>query len=70
MDAIYCAGDYVDYGIGSARGDRLGSGHHGAHCVMGNHDRHLLNILFSARWMRFGEQIATNGCTTTANGDG
>ena len=46
MDAIYCAGDYVDYGtdpheaIGWVR-------EHGAHCVMGNHDRHLLNILFS-----------------------
>ncbi len=46
VDAIYCAGDYVDYGtdpheaIGWVR-------EHGAHCVMGNHDRHLLNILFS-----------------------
>ena len=46
VDAIYCAGDYVDYGtdpheaIGWVR-------EHGAHCVMGNHDKHLLNILFS-----------------------
>lgn len=67
VDAIYCAGDYVDYGtdpheaIGWVR-------EHGAHCVMGNHDRHLLNILFWARWMRSGGRIATNGYTTTANG--
>ena len=46
VDAIYCAGDYVDYGTDphAAIGWMQ---EHGAHCVMGNHDRHLLNILTS-----------------------
>ena len=57
VDAIYCAGDYVDYGtdpheaIGWATTTDICS-----------------TSCFRARWMRFGEQIATNGCTTTANG--
>ena len=63
VDAIYCAGDYVDYGtdpheaIGWVR-------EHGAHCVMGNHDRHLLNILFS------GNKSLQMGARQLRTGDG
>ena len=52
VDAIYCAGDYVDYGtdphevIAWVR-------EHSVHCVIGNHDRHLLNILASGEVERF-----------------
>ena len=43
VDDIYCAGDFVDYGTdpcGAIRWVR----EHGVHCVIGNHDRHLIDI--------------------------
>ncbi|MDD3335442.1 MAG: metallophosphoesterase family protein [Eubacteriales bacterium] len=46
VDAIYFAGDAVDYGTDPNEAiDWLRE--QNAHCVMGNHDRHLLNILDS-----------------------
>lgn len=52
VDAIYCAGDYVDYGTDPHEAIAW-MREHGAHCVMGNHDRHLLNILASDETERF-----------------
>lgn len=46
VDAICCAGDYVDYGTDPHEAIAW-MREHGAHCVSGNHDRHLLNILAS-----------------------
>lgn len=46
VDAIYCAGDYVDYGTDPHEAIAWVRDH-GAHCVIGNHDKHLLNTLFS-----------------------
>lgn len=48
VDAIYCAGDYVDYGTDPHEAIAWVQDH-GAHCVMGNHDRHLLDVLASGR---------------------
>ena len=52
VDAIYCAGDYVDYGTDPHEAIAWVRDH-GAHCVMGNHDRHLLNILTSGEVQAF-----------------
>lgn len=46
VDAMYCAGDYVDYGTDPHEAITWMRDHH-VQCVMGNHDRHLLNILAS-----------------------
>ena len=46
VDAIYCAGDYVDYGTDPHEAIAWVREHE-ARCVMGNHDRHLLNVLAS-----------------------
>lgn len=51
VDAIYCAGDYVDYGTDPHEAIAWVRDH-GVHCVMGNHDRHLLNILASGEAQR------------------
>lgn len=52
VDAVYCAGDYVDYGTDPHEAIAW-MRDHGAHCVMGNHDRHLLNILVSGETEAF-----------------
>ena len=44
IDAVYCAGDYVDYGTDPHEIIRWLK-EHNAVCVMGNHDAHLLRIL-------------------------
>ncbi|MBQ9326827.1 MAG: metallophosphoesterase family protein [Clostridia bacterium] len=46
VDGIYCAGDYVDYGTDPHAAINWVRQHH-VHCVIGNHDRHLLHILES-----------------------
>ena len=46
VDAIYCAGDYVDYGTDPHEAIAWVRDH-GVRCVIGNHDRHLLNVLAS-----------------------
>lgn len=52
VDAIYCAGDYVDYGT-DPHETIAWVREHGINCVIGNHDRHLLNILASGEVERF-----------------
>ena len=43
VDDVYCAGDYVDYGT-DPREAIAWVKSHGVHCVIGNHDRHLLQV--------------------------
>ena len=54
VDAIYCAGDYVDYGTDPHEAIAWVR-EHGVRCVVGNHDRHLLSVLAS------GEAAALRG---------
>ena len=42
-DAVYCAGDIVDYGLFPKEVIAWMREHH-AHCVMGNHDENLLEV--------------------------
>lgn len=51
VDAIYCAGDYVDYGTDPHEAIAWVR-EHGARCVMGNHDAHLLATLDSGETER------------------
>lgn len=46
VDAIWCAGDLVDYGVDPHEVVAWFRGHE-VQCVSGNHDRHLLRILAS-----------------------
>ncbi|MBQ2462885.1 MAG: metallophosphoesterase family protein [Clostridia bacterium] len=46
VDAVWCAGDLVDYGT-DPHGVVTWFRTHDVQCVSGNHDRHLLNILDS-----------------------
>ena len=43
VDAVWCAGDLVDYGAFPHQVVQWFI-HHDVQCVSGNHDRHLLNI--------------------------
>lgn len=43
VDAIYCAGDYVNYGTNPHEAIQWVKDY-GAYCVVGNHDRYLLEV--------------------------
>lgn len=51
VDAIYCAGDYVDYGTDPHEAIQWVR-ERNAHCVVGNHDIHLLRVLASGETER------------------
>ena len=52
VDAVYCAGDCVDYGTDPHEAIAW-LRDHGARCVAGNHDRHLLSVLVRGETQAF-----------------
>lgn len=51
VDAVYCAGDYVDYGTDPHEAITW-MREQNAHCVAGNHDAHLLRVYASGEAAR------------------